>query len=341
MKKISLLLLILLLAATWMVAQQSYPEGNTAEQEQNSATQSNSSPSGESIRGCLSGSSGSYTLTSDDGKTYQLQGDESQFSEYVGHEVSVIGSPSGSGASASASGGAGANTGSAQNLLQVTDVKDISNSCSPAGAGMGTAMQESQQATAAGGTAGAVASNPTVNEGAQSSGNIGTNTSEQPISGKTGDQAAGSATTTESAGQTTPGYQTEAGMNQQPGMHTESSGNPASAVPPAGPGTPPNQAQAGQTPEEAARNASAVQQSEIGSGGQTLGTETSSQQASSSQNSSQQAAGNQPSSAAPSEQEQTTNQPTGQNLPQTASPLPLLALLGFGSLGASWIFRRK
>jgi hypothetical protein len=87
------------------------------------------------VQGCLSGSSGSYTLSDKNGTTYQLTGDTAKLSEHVGHEVKITGTPS-SGSSTAASGGAASSTAGeagSQQTLQVSSVKHISKTCQSGG----------------------------------------------------------------------------------------------------------------------------------------------------------------------------------------------------------------
>ena len=111
MRKLYLLTAILLLSAAWMVAQDTSQPGSSSSS-QTSSDQANSSQSTNApettIEGCLSGSSGSYTLTDASGKIYQLQGDASKLSDHVGHEVRIKGSETGASASASTPSGASA-----------------------------------------------------------------------------------------------------------------------------------------------------------------------------------------------------------------------------------------
>ena len=81
--------------------------GSATATSQTSTADQNSSTSGSTMQGCLSGSSGSYMLTDATGVIYQLQGDDSQFSANVNKEVEVTGTP-GATASASASNAPGA-----------------------------------------------------------------------------------------------------------------------------------------------------------------------------------------------------------------------------------------
>ena len=91
MRQIFLLLSVLVLGLSWAVAQDS-TSGQT----------SRTGAGGQmTVEGCLSGSSGNYTLSDKNGNTYQLTGDTAKLSEHVGHEVKVTGTAS----SAPATGG--------------------------------------------------------------------------------------------------------------------------------------------------------------------------------------------------------------------------------------------
>jgi hypothetical protein len=114
-----LVLSVLLLASLWAAAQN--PEQG-----------SRSSAAGQTtVEGCLSGSSGSYMLTDQNGTMYQLSGDTAKLSEHVGHEVKVSGTSSSGGGSEPSNGASGA----AQQTLQVSSVKHISKTCK-SGSGM-------------------------------------------------------------------------------------------------------------------------------------------------------------------------------------------------------------
>lgn len=137
-----LLLSSMLLCAMWVVAQ-TYPNSSSSQSSSSSGqtspssqTSSQSSGAGNetTVRGCLSGSSGNYTLTSDSGTTYQITGDTSKLSDHVGHEVEIKGTTSPS--SSSSSGGAASSTGStsagggSQQTLSMTSMKHIASTCS-------------------------------------------------------------------------------------------------------------------------------------------------------------------------------------------------------------------
>lgn len=86
-----------------------------------------------SIQGCLSGSAGSYTLTDQSGKSYQLEGETSKLSEHVGQEVQLTGKESGSSntsmTASSSSSTASSGTSSESLKFNVSKVKKISDTC--------------------------------------------------------------------------------------------------------------------------------------------------------------------------------------------------------------------
>lgn len=110
---------VLLLGVTWATAQNSTPQGSAS-----------GSAGAKTVEGCLSSSGGQYTLTDQQGKSYQLSGDTSKLAEHVGHEVKITGTES-SGSASSASTGAG----EAGMMLEVASVKHVSKTCKNAGGG--------------------------------------------------------------------------------------------------------------------------------------------------------------------------------------------------------------
>ncbi len=149
MKKVLLSGLLLLVCSAWMAAQtstsqsSSNPSGTSASSQTSdqssgtSGSMSGTSSSQTSIEGCLSGSTGSYSLTDNSGTTYQLQGDDSKLSKHVGHEIQVKGSegsasasPSGASPSSSSSTSSSSTGASAGKTFNVTSVKMISSTCS-------------------------------------------------------------------------------------------------------------------------------------------------------------------------------------------------------------------
>jgi hypothetical protein len=151
MKKTFLITAILMLSAVWAVAQTSpstpqsttpgaasspsstMPTQSTTPDASAPATQSSpiSTDSSTAIEGCLSGSSGSYTLTDQSGKAWTLAGDTSKLTEHVGHQIRVMGSGSDAGSSA-ASGSSPSSSGASASgsTFTVKKIKMISSSCS-------------------------------------------------------------------------------------------------------------------------------------------------------------------------------------------------------------------
>jgi hypothetical protein len=127
-----LLLSVLLLAASWVVAQDT-PSQTGQMQGQTGQKTSKSAGAGSqtTVEGCLAGADGKYTLTDKEGKSYNLTGDTSKLAEHVGHEVKITGTESNSSA-------AGAGTGMGEGMtLEVSSLKHISKTCKNAGGGGG------------------------------------------------------------------------------------------------------------------------------------------------------------------------------------------------------------
>ena len=121
MTRTLLLALSLLVSAAWVQAQAGYP--------QTGSSQTGATASGQTkVEGCLQHSEGNYTLTDNNGTTYQLQGATSKLKEHVGHEVQITGSTM-SGATSTTTGTQNAGT---QSSLTVESVKHISKTCKSA-----------------------------------------------------------------------------------------------------------------------------------------------------------------------------------------------------------------
>ena len=136
MRQVFLFLSVLLLGVSWAVAQGTSPASpSTSSPASSGQTSSQTSAGGETtVEGCLSGSSGSYTLAAKDGTTYQLTGDTAKLSEHVGHEVKITGTAN-SAASSPSSGAASSSAGStsSEKSLQVSSVKHVSKTCQSGG----------------------------------------------------------------------------------------------------------------------------------------------------------------------------------------------------------------
>ncbi|HLV87368.1 MAG TPA: DUF5818 domain-containing protein [Candidatus Sulfotelmatobacter sp.] len=128
-----LMLSVLLLGASWVVAQDSTPSGQsgstTSSQTGSQSGSGQMSGGSHTVEGCLSGSGGQYTLTDKHGTAYQLTGDTSKLAEHVGHEIRVTGTES----SASATGGSSDMGAGGQKTIEVSSMKHISKTCKNAG----------------------------------------------------------------------------------------------------------------------------------------------------------------------------------------------------------------
>jgi len=139
MRQVFLFVSVLLLGVSWAVAQGTSPTSpSTSSPDSSAQTSSQTSAGGDTtVEGCLSGSSGSYTLAAKDGTTYQLTGDTAKLSEHVGHEVKITGTAN-SAASSPSSGAASSSAGStsSEKSLQVSSVKHVSKTCQSGSGGM-------------------------------------------------------------------------------------------------------------------------------------------------------------------------------------------------------------
>ena len=145
MRQLFLLLSVLLLGLSWAVAQDSTSQstGSSAQSSDSTGNSGQTSRTGAggqvTVEGCLSGSSGNFTLTDKNGMAYQLTGDTAKLNEHVGHEVKVTGTSGAAGAGASSSpdtSASGAGSAGAGQALQVTSVKHVSKTCKSGGSGM-------------------------------------------------------------------------------------------------------------------------------------------------------------------------------------------------------------
>jgi hypothetical protein len=126
-----LLVSMLLLGTSWALAQDSSATSQTA----SSQATAQSAGGQQMIKGCLSGSDGSYTLTSSNGQSYRLTGDTAKLSDHVGHEMKVTGTVSSASASTSGESPNGSmSQTSAQQTIDVTSFKHISKTCENNGA---------------------------------------------------------------------------------------------------------------------------------------------------------------------------------------------------------------
>lgn len=94
-----------------------------AAQYQNPDVTTKSAPTSQSVlRGCLSGSSGNYTLTDQNGMQYQISGDDATLRSMVGREVEITGIEN-------QTSQAGDTTSHLANGVQASEVRAVSTTC--------------------------------------------------------------------------------------------------------------------------------------------------------------------------------------------------------------------
>jgi hypothetical protein len=122
----SLLAAVVLLMAIAAFAQDSSGASAAASAQYQNPEVTRSSSSQTVIRGCLSGSSGNYTLTDQNGMQYQVSGDDATLRSMVGREVEISGLEN----SAGEAGTQGDETSNrATNGLQASGVRAVSSTC--------------------------------------------------------------------------------------------------------------------------------------------------------------------------------------------------------------------
>ena len=130
MRRLVLLFSVLLLGACWAAAQDTTPS-NSSKSDPTSASSGQSdsaSASGAtSVQGCLSGSSGNYTLTDKNGNTQELWGEANKLGRLVGHKVELTGTPSIKTTDSTMQGIA--SSAREQHVYRVKTVKDLSKTC--------------------------------------------------------------------------------------------------------------------------------------------------------------------------------------------------------------------
>ncbi len=125
--KHAFLLFAAVLMATSMALAQIGNGTSASAQDQNPEVNSSSANMRTTIRGCLSGSAGNYTLTDQNGMQYQVTGDDQTLRSMVGREVEISGLENQNGAPASQA------TATSPNGVQASQVRAIASSCNPTG----------------------------------------------------------------------------------------------------------------------------------------------------------------------------------------------------------------
>lgn len=339
---------------------QSTPNAQTAAQDQSTANPQESNPNQNetstsastgtagSVQGCLSGSMGSFSITDQSGKTWTLSGDTNELQKHVGNTVQISGSQD-----------------TTNNSIAVSNVTDVSQGCQQgAGSNQPATATGTNETSTAGMTTSQSAAPSTATEttsqnaaGANPEEAPGTNsqdirknpaqsdipsgqpqidaTNNPPTFGGQQNPSQTSSSTATGAATTSSTAQTgSAGMNQtQPATTTA----PAASATNEQPTTEQQPSPMEQNPSTSAQTTTTEQPSTEASTAAT----TTEQSQTAAQN--EYGANQNPNQNATAEQA-TQNQNAAANrgqLPQTASPLPLLLLLGLGSIaGGVLAFRR-
>jgi hypothetical protein len=264
----------------------------------------------QTFKGCLNGSAGSWTLTSDKGKAMTVSGTDNQLSPYKGQEVRINGVQASDGS------------------ITVASVDKVSDAC------------ENQSASNTGVQTSSTSQNDINNQSSTSTNQSATTTQPSDMSNQS--STAPSSTTDNSAAVNSQSSTSSTTTANSAINNQSAAGNtaPGATTPPVTNQTPANSVGSGQTAQSAT---------------QTPSTSTTDQNAASSTSSSDQnSTANQNQNTTGSDQnanqgvrqysdmdQNAGNNNSGNKLPQTASPLPLLGLLGMGSLAAGLIGRRK
>ena len=244
--------------------------GSVAPTLPSSPTSSSDTAAPESFKGCVDGSPGNWTLTSDKGKNLILSGTDDQLSQVKGQEVRIQGTEAEDG------------------TFKIASIEKVSDSCS----------SKSQTSSSTG------AQSPSTDQN------------------NSGSQSVTSTTAT-----------TQSSTTTQPSGTSSGSTTPGATTPPVTDQTPANTV-GGNTPDQtAAQNPPA---------GNNAGAYTEQNGAPGNTTSNQPGAANQSTTTHDNIRHfSDMDQNAGQKLPQTASPLPLLGLLGLGSLATGLIARSK
>ena len=262
MKKAVFLILSACLCAVVALAQDT-TSGAAANQGQSASAMQSPDAVGNTIRGCLSGSSGNFTLTDQNGTQYRLVGDDTALTSKAGHEVEVNGTQNRSMETTNANGEEMARAG---NNFQVSDVKDISSNCHT---NPGSAAQPMNESTRPGdeanpkGTGTTEPPRPQLLAQAQQPASPA-GTGEDQNTNSSGSMSSPTTSTSQSSQsvdsapqQSNPpvSSQTPAAQNPPTNSNSQLGSTPANAV--------------GTTPGEAERNAQAAQQGQLSTNPQT------------------------------------------------------------------------
>jgi hypothetical protein len=111
----TVLTLVLLLSATWLLAQDNMGKSSTGEM---------------TIQGCLSNSNGQYWLTDSSGVKHQLSSHANVLKDHIGHEVAITGMESVKTTGTTIQGGA--SSAKQVPVFRVKSVKMVADTCASA-----------------------------------------------------------------------------------------------------------------------------------------------------------------------------------------------------------------
>lgn len=306
------------------------------------AATSTSSTSGESVQGCLAGAMGSFTLTDQSGASWTLSGNTDQLQQHVGNTVQITGTKDTNNKQITVSNVTDVSQGCQQGSASTTDNSGTQQAATATESTTTTAQNQQQAAD----TTTSATAEPSAQEApGTNSEDIRKNPAQSDIpSGQPqldatnnpptfgSEQSANTTSTTSTTAQTT---QTEpATSTQQPSTSTDQSmtaQSQATTTEQPSTATEPSTSSTAQTTTEP----SATEQNESAATEQN-------ESAATQQNEAATPSGTQTESDTAA-QGAATDQAAAKRgqLPQTASPLPLLLLLGFGSLAIGFfVFRR-
>ncbi|MFZ1136595.1 MAG: hypothetical protein WAN69_16720 [Candidatus Korobacteraceae bacterium] len=117
MRKTLMLILVLLVSALWVQAQD--------------ATQAPTASGPTTIQGCLTYAKGHYWLTEDNGTAHQLQSQANKLQKHVGHEVAITGKPAIRSVGTTIQ-GQGSSV-KEEPVFKVSDVQHVADACTSAG----------------------------------------------------------------------------------------------------------------------------------------------------------------------------------------------------------------
>lgn len=233
----------------------------------------------QSFKGCLTQSSGNWTLAADNGQTLRISGTEDQLSSYNNQQVNIQG------------------TEATDGTVKVASIDKVSDSCNATGQAATSTEQPS--------TTSSMGSQPPSGTGSASTGAMSSQSTTTSQSNSAGSEQT-SNTASAAPGQSATGAQGAAGAT---------AANPTTTTPPVTEQTPANTV-GGNTSDQGA-----AQKPPTSTTGQSA-------TAGSEQN-------------VPHISDMDNTQAAGKRLPQTASPLPLLGLIGLGSLVTGLVARRR